>query len=236
MAELVGTSGYGHAEWKGIFYPVTLSAKKMLGFYAGHFPVVEINYTFRRLPTPKILESWAAQVPESFRFALKAPQLITHVRRLQNAEKEVSDFLDIAGTLRKRLGPILFQLPPTFKRDVSRLRSFLAPLVGRARLAFEFRHASWFDDEAFDCLRDHAAAMCVADGDDLPQTDLVRTADWGYLRLRDDSYSDAQLRHWIRRIRAQKWQETYVFFMHEDTGIGPKLAQRFMELAGLNKS
>jgi uncharacterized protein YecE (DUF72 family) len=231
MAFLVGTSGYSHAEWKGSFYPEKISQKKMLAYYAQRFSTVEINYTFRQIPSQKTVAAWAEQVPESFRFVLKAWQAITHFKRLQNAEKESDDFLGVASTLQERQGPILFQLPPTFKKDVSRLDVFLKHIARRAKTAFEFRHATWFDDEVFDCLRAHSAVLCIADGDDLPETDLVHTADWGYVRLRDDGYSDKRLREWIQRMKSHEWDETYVFFMHEDTGIGPKLAARFVELA-----
>jgi uncharacterized protein YecE (DUF72 family) len=231
MAFLVGTSGYSHAEWKGSFYPEKFSQKKMLGYYAQRFSTVEINYTFRQLPSRSIVEAWVEQVPVSFRFVLKAQKVITHIKRLQNVEKETDDFLSIASVLQERQGPILFQLPPNLKKDVSRLEAFLKHIAGRAKVAFEFRHASWFDNEVFDCLRAHSAVLCVADSDDLPATDLVGTADWGYVRLRDDGYSDERLREWIQRISSHKWDDTYVFFMHEDTGIGPKLASRFLELA-----
>jgi uncharacterized protein YecE (DUF72 family) len=228
----VGTSGYSHDEWKGIFYPEKISQKKMLDFYSRKFSTVEINYTFRQLPTRKVVEAWAQQVPASFRFALKAQKAITHIKKLQNAEQETDDFLSVAAVLEERQGPILFQMSPSFKKDVSRLETFLKHIAGRAKSAFEFRHASWLDDEVADCLRAYSAVLCVADGDDLPATELVRTADWGYVRLRDDNYTDERLREWIQRIRSHKWDETYVFFMHEDTGIGPKLATRFIELAG----
>jgi uncharacterized protein YecE (DUF72 family) len=231
MKFFVGTSGYGHKEWKGNFYPQGLSDKKMLSYYAERFSTVEINYTFRRLPTQKVVRSWAEQVPDSFRFVLKAPQVITHRKWLRNAAKETNAFIRVAAALKERQGPILFQLPPNFKKDVVRLEAFLKHVAGRAKSAFEFRHASWFDKEVFDCLRQHAAVLCVAEGDDLPESDLVRTANWGYVRLRDDRYTDKRLRNWIQRIRAQKWRESYVFFKHESTGIGPKLAARFMKLA-----
>src|SRR5262249_315802 len=157
----------------------------------------------------KVVENWASQVPPSFRFVLKAQQLISHVKRLQNAEQETDAFLDVASVLGERQGPILFQLPPSFKKDIPRLDAFLKHIAGRVKVAFEFRHASWFGDELTDCLRAHAAVLCVADGDDLPSTDLVRTADWGYLRLRDDNYTDDGLRDWLKRIKVHKWDETY---------------------------
>ncbi len=233
MSLLVGTSGYSHAEWKGSFYPEKISQKKMLEYYAQRFPTVEVNYTFRNLPTQKVVENWAQQVPDAFRFVLKGSQSITHYKRLQNAEQDTDNFLNAAAFLKDRQGPVLFQMPPSFKKDVPRLDAFLKHIAGRAKTALEFRNATWFDNETFDCLRAHSAVLCVADGDDLPQTDLIRTADWGYVRLRDDNYTDERLRDWLRRIKSHKWNESYVFFMHEDTGIGPKLAVRFMELAGV---
>ena len=231
MKYFVGTSGYSYKEWKGSFYPEKLPLKGMLGFYAQNFSTVEINYTFRQLLSENVVANWCEQVPDSFQFVFKARQIITHFRRLQNAEKETDDFLRVASLLGKRQGPVLFQLPPNFKKDVPRLDAFLKQLGGRARAAFEFRHESWLDDEVFACLRAHSVALCVADADDLPATDLVRTADWGYVRLRDEGYTDADLREWIKSIAEQKWTETYVFFKHEDSAAGPKMARRFVELA-----
>lgn len=233
MKFFVGTSGYAHKEWKGSFYPEKLPQKEMLAYYAAQFSTVEINYTFRRLPSQSVVESWAQQVPASFRFVLKARQVITHFKRLQNTEKETDDFLHIASILKKRQGPVLFQLPPNFKKDVARLSAFLSYLGGRAKAAFEFRHESWFDDEVFGCLREHGSALCVADAEDLPATDLVRTANWGYVRLREEGYTGKTLRKRISGIRSRGWKEVYVFFKHEDSAAGPKLATRFLELVGL---
>jgi uncharacterized protein YecE (DUF72 family) len=229
MSLRVGTVGFSHHEWKGAFYPEKISQKNMLAYYAERFSTVEINFTFRQLPTQKTVETWVRQVPDSFRFVLKGWQAITHFKRLKNAEVETDQFLDAASVLGEKQGPILFQLPPTFEKDIPKLDAFLKQIAGRAKVAIEFRHASWFDDELFDCLRAHSAVLCVADGDHLPQLNLVRTADWGYVRLPDDTYSDVRLRDWLMQIRSQ-WDETYVFFMHEDKCIGPKLAVRFLEL------
>jgi uncharacterized protein YecE (DUF72 family) len=233
MTLLVGTSGYSHSEWKGSFYPEKISQKKMLEYYSQHFSTVEVNYTFRTLPSPKVIENWAKQVPASFRFVLKCSQSITHYKRLQNAEKETDEFLELAAGLEKRQGPILLQLPPNFKKNVERLDAFLGHIDDRAKVAFEFRNATWLDDEVYDCLRAHSAVLCVTDRTELPETGLVHTAKWGYLRLWNDKYTDARLRKWIAGIEAQKWGETYVIFMHEDEGVSPKLASRFMKLAGL---
>ena len=233
MSIFAGTSGYSHDDWKGNFYPEKFSQKKMLAFYAERFSTVEINYTFRSIPGEQAVMSWAGQVPESFRFVLKAWQTITHFKRLQDAEKETDDFLNAVSILQERQGPILFQLSPGFTKDVPRLDAFLKHIAGRAKCAFEFRHASWLDEDVYDCLRWHGAVRCVADGDDLPATDLIRTADWGYVRLGGDSYTDDCLRAWGQRIESSEWAESFVFFMHSYTGIAPQLATRFHELIGV---
>jgi uncharacterized protein YecE (DUF72 family) len=231
MRFLVGTSGYSFKEWKGNFYPEKLPQKDMLSYYGERFSTVEINNTFHKFPSESVVKSWAEQVPDTFRFVLKARQIITHFRRLQNVERYTDDFIRIASVLKERQGPILFQLPPNFKKDVPRLDAFLTYIGGRSKAAFEFRHESWFDNEVFDCLRSHSSALCNAHADDVPETDLFPTANWGYVRLREEGYTDRSLREWIKRIRAQNFDEAYVFFKHEDAGAGPKLAARFVELA-----
>ena len=233
MRFLVGTSGFSYKEWKGNFYPEKIAPAKMLSYYAERLSTVEINMTFRRFPKASVLESWADQVPDSFRFVLKARQVITHFKRLQDVERETDDFLRIGSVLRERAGPILFQLPPNFKKDVPRLDRFLSFVGDRAKLVFEFRHESWFDAALYDCLRTHGAAMCVADGEDLPDTELVRTADWGYVRLRREEYTDKSLREWIQKIKSLGFAEAFVFFKHEEAGAGPKFAARFIELSGM---
>jgi uncharacterized protein YecE (DUF72 family) len=231
MSLYVGTSGYSYKEWKGSFYPQKLPAKQMLPFYSEHFRTVEINYTFRRLPTASVLETWAGAVPAAFQFVLKAPEQITHRKRLKDAGDALANFLEMAGNLKERLGPLLFQLPPTFKKDASRLRAFLALLPPQRRVAFEFRHPSWFDDEVFGMLRDHRAALCIADADDGLEVPVVATTDWGCLRLRRPEYDEETLKVWSKRVRNQDWRDTFVFFKHEDEGKGPQLAKRFLELA-----
>jgi uncharacterized protein YecE (DUF72 family) len=227
----VGTSGYSYKEWKGTFYPKDLPAQQMLRYYGEHFRTVEINYTFRRLPTASVLETWAGAVPAYFQFVLKAPEQITHVKRLKDAGDSVSNFLEIAGKLKDRLGPLLFQLPPNFKKDRSQLRVFLALLPSPCRVALEFRHPSWFDDEVFGLLRHHRAALCIADADDNLEVPIVATTDWGYLRLRRPDYNAAALKAWVKQVRKQDWRDVFVFFKHEDEGKGPQLAKRFLELA-----
>ncbi|HEX4415590.1 MAG TPA: DUF72 domain-containing protein [Lacipirellulaceae bacterium] len=230
MKYFVGTSGYSYAAWKGIFYPPKLPAKEMLGFYSEHFSAVEINGTFRKLPKLEAVKSWIEQVPKGFRFTLKAPQAITHFKRLKEAEGITNELLTLAKAIGKRQGPVLFQLPPNFKKDLPRLDAFLTMLDGRAPCAFEFRHASWFDDEVFNCMKTHRCGLCIADADDLPQPEFVATANWAYLRLRREKYTAKQLQLWIDKLLAAKLREAYVFFKHEDTGSGPKLATRFIKL------
>jgi len=226
----VGTSGYSYKEWKGKFYPEKLPANQMLRYYGEHFRSVEINGTFYRMPKAADLEKWATDVPTDFRFVLKAPQKITHVRRLKDASDDLSYFLEVAAVLKARLGPLLFQLPPNMKKNAERLSAFLQLLPAGRRVAFEFRHASWFDDEILRLLRDANVALCTADVDDDLEVPFVNTADWGSLRLRRPEYSDADLKLWIENVRQHDWQDAYVFFRHEDEGTGPRFAQRFLEL------
>jgi uncharacterized protein YecE (DUF72 family) len=224
----VGTSGYSYKEWKGSFYPADLPVTKMLRFYGERFDTVEINYTFQGIPRASVLESWAAAVPVGFQFALKAPMQITHRRRLNDAGEAVAQWFEVAGVLKERLGPMLFQLPPNLAKDVSRLRDFLALLPSGGRAAFEFRHPSWFDDAIFAVLRDHGVALCLAEVEDDLDVPFVATADWGYLRLRRPDYGPRELSSWARRIREQDWRDAFVFFKHEDQGRGPRLAKRFL--------
>lgn len=227
----VGTSGYSYKEWKGTFYPEDLPDKQMLRFYGERFRSVEINNTFYRMPKASMLEAWAAEVPGDFKFVLKASQKITHIQRLKDVGDSVSYLLEVAGALKERLGPLLFQLPPHLKKDGSRLRDFLGLLPAGRRAAIEFRHQSWFDDEIFGLLREHKAALCIAEAEEGVEVPFVSTADWGYLRLRRPDYGDSELKSWLERIRQPGWQDAFVFFKHEDEGKGPQMAHRFLELA-----
>ena len=226
-----GTSGWSYKEWKGFFYPEKLPAKDMLRYYSERFPTVEVNNTFYRLPNLTTLEGWLAQVPEDFSFVLKASKRITHDKRLKDVGDSVDYLLRTSGTLGARLGPFLIQLPPNMKKDVPRLRDFLA--IFPARAAFEFRHASWYDDEVYGALRERNAAWCIADTGEAGDPPFESTADWGYLRLRRVAYEESDLASYADRIRNQSWGEAYVFFKHEDAGTGPKLAARFLELCGV---
>jgi uncharacterized protein YecE (DUF72 family) len=229
----VGTSGYSYPQWKGSFYPPDLPQKQMLQYYGSQFRSVEINNTFHRMPTVALLEGWAGEVPADFRFALKAPQRITHLQRLRDTDESVSYFLGVAGVLRERLGPLLFQLPPDFAKDLRLLRDLLRVLPPKHyRVACEFRHPSWFDEEVWALLRNHNAALCHAETDDGLQVPLVATADWGYLRLRRQEYGIKQLQGWLQQVRGQGWRDAYIYFKHEDQAKGPQLAKRFLELAG----
>jgi uncharacterized protein YecE (DUF72 family) len=240
MQIIVGTSGYSYKEWKGSFYPADLPAAKMLPFYAGQFEAVEINATFYRMPDAKLLGKWATEVPDGFTFALKAPQRITEQKKLAGAEDDVRRLFTAAEALEEKLGPVRFKLPAYLKKDPELLRSFLHVLPRGPRVAFDFRHASWFDEEIYTLLREHDAALCAADIDEtveephvkrppLPTADqLPPTASWGYIRLRQPDYTDDQLGEWVQRIRERRWSETYVFFKHEDEGKGPAFARRFI--------
>lgn len=226
----VGTSGYSYKEWKGSFYPKDLPHKQMLRYYGEHFRTVEINNTFYRMPKSAVLETWANDVPADFRFVLKASQRITHIQRLKDTDDNVAYLLKVTATLRQRLGPLLFQLPPNLKKDIGRLRSFLALLPSDCRAAIEFRAASWFDDEVFDLLREHQVALCIAEAEDDLEVPFMSTAPWGYLRLRLADYSDAELKTWAKRLRDQNWQDAFVFFKHEEAGKGAAMAKRFLEI------
>jgi uncharacterized protein YecE (DUF72 family) len=227
----VGTSGYSYKEWKGPFYPEDLPDGEMLRYYGERFGSVEINNTFYRLPKASLLEGWAGEVPEDFRFVLKASQRITHKQRLKDAGDLVDYLFKTARALKERLGPILFQLPPFLRKDIPRLQDFLSLLSGRGLVAFEFRHQSWFDDDVFGVLREHGVALCIAEAENDLEIPFVSTAEWGYLRLRRPDYGEAELREWAKRIRGQGWSSVYVFFKHEEEGKGPLMARKFVELA-----
>jgi uncharacterized protein YecE (DUF72 family) len=224
----VGTSGFQYPEWKGKFYPPDLAAAKMLPFYAQHFSTTESNYTFRQMPKRTTLERWASLTPDHFRFSLKAPQRITHFAQLQNCADSLRYFCDTVTELGAKLGTVLFQLPPSFKKEMRVLQAFLDELPARLRVAFEFRHDSWFADDVFAALRKANAALCIARAEGL-LTPIVATADHGYVRLREPQYADADIAHWAEVIRGQnEWQDSFVYFKHEEAGTGPEFARRLM--------
>jgi uncharacterized protein YecE (DUF72 family) len=228
-----GTSGYAYKEWKGSFYPDDLKDDAMLGHYASRLPAVEINNTFYRMPRESVVLGWADQVPEAFRFVLKATRRITHFGRLKGVESELEYFLRVSQALGDRRGPSLFQLPPNMKKDLERLTAFLALLPKHWRAAFEFRHRSWFDEDVFAALQSRNAALCIADqADDEDATPFVATADWGYLRLRREAYTKADLARWAGQIGERAWTDTFVFFKHEDGATGPAFAADFLSGGG----
>jgi uncharacterized protein YecE (DUF72 family) len=226
MHVLTGTSGFSYTAWRGSFYPEKHPEAQMLAFYAGKLRAVEINNTFYRMPSPKLLERWAAETPAEFRFAFKSPRQITHMRRLVDAGDAVARLVEVTAVLADRLGPILFQLPPNLKKDLGVLEAFLSTLPPALRAAVEFRHASWLSDDVYEVLRRHGAALCVADSEDFA-TPLEATAGWGYLRLRRQDYDEPALRGWADRLKTQPFETAYVFFKHEDEGAGPALAHSF---------
>lgn len=225
----VGTSGYSYKEWKGNFYPEDLPAAKMLPYYAERFDSVEINNTFYRMPDAKTVAKWGEQVPDEFTFVLKAPQRITHQKKLAGTADDVAYLFDAAASLGPKLGPVLFQLPPYSRKDAVKLREFVFSLPEARRVAFEFRHDSWFDDEVYAILRERDIALCAADTDEVTDVDalLVPTASWGYMRLRRTEYAAGEIEAWAARVQRQAWSEAYVFFKHEDEGKGPRFAVEF---------
>ena len=230
MKPWIGTSGFQYTEWKGTFYPEDLPANKMLPFYAERFSTTEINYTFHRIPATKTIDNWKQLTPDNFRFALKAPQKITHWSKLRDCADTLRYFYDVVSGLGEKLGPVLFQLPPNFRKDTFVLGDFVNGLPGGMRAAFEFRHESWFDEEVFDLLKTSKAALCIADSEKLTAP-KVSTANWGYLRLRREDYSKIDIEHWVEFVRAQRgWDDVFIYFKHEEAGIGPKLAAQMTEL------
>lgn len=226
----VGTSGFSFPEWKGSFYPADLPGKEMLRYFAARLPAVEINNTFYRMPKREMLAGWREQVPAGFRFAVKAPQRITHWKRLVGAEEDTAFFLEQVAALGDRLGAVLVQLPPNLKLDLPRLEAFLPLLAASPTpVAFEFRHDSWNDPAVNHALLAAGCTVCASDTDEAAAA-LVPGARWGYLRLRRTSYDEVALGAWAERVRGQGWERAFVFFKHEDEGLGPRLAARFLEL------
>jgi uncharacterized protein YecE (DUF72 family) len=231
MSLYVGTSGYSYKEWKGSFYPEKIPAKDMLSYYASRLQAVELNNTFYRLPQQSMIESWKSQVPDNFRFTMKASQLITHFKKLKDAASETRLMLKRFAAFEDRMGAVLYRLPPDMKKDSKRLEAFLKHLPANPPAAFQLEDPTWLDKDVFALLRSQNRAFSVTDTDEIPLSHIERTADWGYVRLRRVNYSESELKEWIGRIQAQDWTNTFVFFKHEDEGTGPKLAAQFLQLA-----
>jgi uncharacterized protein YecE (DUF72 family) len=225
-----GTSGFAHKEWKGKFYPEKISPKDMLRFYSGRLNSVEINNTFYHMPTKGVLAAWAEQVPGEFVFALKAPQVITHIKQLRNVFEEMERLFQALSVLDRKLGPVLFQFPKSSRANVPALEDFFGLLPAGRACAFEFRSPTWFEAGVADLLREKGAGLCIADTDEAQAKDIISTATWGYLRLRRSDYADSDLRQWAGMILAQKWDRAFVFFKHDGDGKGPELAMRFQDL------
>ena len=227
----VGTSGFNYQEWKGSFYPPDIADKQMLAYYAARFESVEINHTFYRMPTARLLANWARETPDNFRITLKAPRRITHEQRLRSVEDTLASFCEVAETLGAKLGPLLFQLPPFLKKDVELLEVFLHDLPPGLKPAVEFRHASWLADDTYEVLKRFGVALCVADTEERT-TPFEATAPFGYLRLRRREYDEAALRYWIERIDGVAWEDVFIYFKHETQGSGPRYATQFVALVG----
>jgi len=233
MRYLIGTSGYNYPEWRGSFYPEKFPTAKMLAYYSERFNTVEVNYTFYRIPTVKLLEGWAQGTPDDFTFTLKAPRRITHDSKLKNVADLTQTFCKTATSLGSKLGVLLFQLPPTFKRDDAVFDGFLETIPEGTRAAFEFRHESWHDEAVFEMLRRRNLALCIADSEKM-STPLVSTADYSYYRLRDEGYQSADIERWAGIIKGQAASNaSYVYFKHEEQGKGPEFAQALMALLGI---
>jgi uncharacterized protein YecE (DUF72 family) len=228
---VAGASGYSFKEWKGTFYPEKMKPEEMLAWYSARLPTVEINNTFYQMPKAAVLENWTKTTPENFKFAIKAPRRITHMSRLKadTSADSVNFLYTTLAALEAKRGPVLFQLPPFLKRDLPRLIEFLALLPDGHGAAFEFRNDSWFDDDVYDALRAAGASLCLSEREDNAPPPLVETASWGYVRLRLETYSDADLQQWAARLAATAWHDVYVYFMHEPTA--PAYAQSLMRFA-----
>lgn len=227
----IGTSGYGYKEWKGIFYPEKIKPQEMLSFYAQRLTAVEINNTFYRMPTAASLTSWSQQVSPDFVFAFKAPKIITHRKRLRNVGEETQYLFRTLSILHNKLGPVLFQFPRSFPIDAEALEYFLALIPDQALCAFEFRNTSWIDDRIINLLAEKGCSLCITDTDDNPVAKVIRTASWGYLRLRRSDYTENDLVRWLERINLQKWKNVFVFFKHEDEAKSTQLATAFRNLS-----
>ena len=230
----VGTSGYNYPEWRGSFYPHDLPTSKMLPYFAARFPTVEINYTFYRMPTEKLVSAWAAQTPSPYKLTLKAPRRITHDQRLKQAASLVAGFCQVAGTLGDKLGALLFQLPPNLKKDLALFDAFLDDLPPKVCGAFEFRHPSWFDEGVWSRLAARNLALCIADSEKL-STPVRMTADYAYFRLRDEGYQPDDITRWAETIAAvtAPCRDVFVYFKHEEEGKGPEFARLLMQRLGL---
>ncbi|MFN7138184.1 MAG: DUF72 domain-containing protein, partial [Limisphaerales bacterium] len=237
MELAIGTSGFQYPEWRGTFYPEKMAANRMLSFYSHHFVTTEINYSFRRIPSLKTIREWADSTPPGFRFSFKAPQKVTHFARLRDCRDTMEYFATVLSDLGEKLGAVLFQLPPDFQKDRERLATFLVELPRKIRPAFEFRHPSWFEEDVLTLLKENNAALCLADSEKL-RTPRVTTADFGYLRLRREDYQQQDIEGWAEVLQSHEgiWNEAYVYFKHEESGVGPKFANQLKDATSTSVS
>ncbi len=231
MRVRTGTSGFSYKEWKGVFYPEKIRNEAMLTYYGEHFDTVEINNTFHRMPRVELLEGWAAKVPEDFSFVLKAPRRISHKKGLEGVAEPLGIFASNAAKLGTRLGPALFQFPPWLKKDFEVLGELTSGIPKGFRCALEFRNASWFDEETYAFLSERGLALVVSD-QKVAEPPVVRTAPYGYVRFRQDAYTDDEMSAWAEKLKQAGWDELFVFFKHEDSGAAPRMAKRFREVLG----
>lgn len=227
----IGTSGWAYASWRPEFYPLKTPLSKFLSYYATQLNCVEVNYTFRQRPSLKTLQNWSAATPEAFRFAVKAHQRITHLKRLKDVGADIESFYESLQPLVSagRLGPVLFQLPPNLKADEERLRAFLQCIPATMRAAIEFRNESWFNDGVFNLMREHDTALCIAESDEL-EVPEVHTASFSYYRFRKSDYTEAALQQVAERItQVAEGREVYAFLKHEETPDGALNARRLLQ-------
>jgi uncharacterized protein YecE (DUF72 family) len=228
----IGTSGWHYDDWRGRFYPEKLPKAKWLEFYARHFPTLELNNTFYRLPKETVFQKWRDASPEGFVFSVKVSRFITHIKRLQDCKDEVGKFMSRATLLKEKLGPVLYQLPPGLHRDDDRLDAFLAVLPGGLKHVIEFRHESWFTEEVFQILRRHHTGFCVFDMPKLTSP-LLATGDFAYIRfhgsgsLYSSCYSDEEMNDWAKKITqlTKDLEAVYIYFNNDVQGYALKNAE-----------
>lgn len=235
MKYYIGTSGWSYKHWQKRFYPENLKSTDWLSFYSEYFNTVEINMSFYRFPFPAMLSSWYKKTPEEFKFTLKANRLITHNKKLKNADSLVKSFYSLASLLKEKLSCILFQLPPALKKDAKRLDDFIKTLPKKYDIAFEFRNESWFSPEVYDILKKNNAALCIISGLGMPQV-LKKTADFSYFRFHGSEraysscYTDRQLKEWAKKIRRFKSKKAYAYFNNDDNAYAVKNALKLKSL------
>ncbi len=238
MTIYVGTSGYNYTEWRGVFYPEKFPTTKMFDYYSQRFSSVEINYTYYHMPAEKVVDNWAAAAPEGFIYCVKAPGQITYRQRFQDCQQSLDLFVARCKRLGPKLGALLFLVPPYFRKDeknLAILANFLTMLPSDTRVAFEFRHDSWLAEDVYATLRARNAALCIADSEKFIHTPVVVTSDYGYFRLRNDAYSEVEVKEWSERVckHIPDWKDTYVYFEHEEMATGPTFARQMKGHLGL---